>query len=615
MPGIVGLFSNRDIDGLVFDRMLEQCRGGNHSVDRHVSPGFAIGRTHLGVFNNGPQPVFSEDGGLCIAIDGIIHGCPHKGYSYTSGQPVQEGQCQAHYCLEAYQAEGPEFVLRLNGNFVIVIHDKRKGVTHILNDRHALRTHFYAIAAGRLLIAPRASAIVESGFVDKKLDETSVACFLAFGTFIGEKTLFEGVRAIRPASILTFDGGKLRHTKYWRWQYSPNYGKSEADHVEELHDSLVQAVETRLARNLSYCLSLSGGLDSRTVLSAIKEVDGLGRISAHTVGPPKCAEVEIARRVASKAGLTHHVFANSPELTAAHAAESVSLTDGRDYAGVSYILPFHKSMRNSGEVLLDGLMLDLTLGGSYLGKSGTQSEDNMRSKLLARANKVFSLAELPDLLTTQFNKRVDGLPSDMFAAEFDGLPHGLPENRCDSFFLNTLGAYLPIAYQLVRQNLETVFPTMDNFFLSTVLSIPPELRRRHQIHRRLLRRLSPKLSWLPYEKTMLPPALPVWLWGWGIRFRHATHSAKKALRRASHGSIDIRNNRSYVDYGFWLRNAPEWRSLVQRETTDAHSPISRYVNVDYSTKLFHDHLSGIADHSLKLLHLTTLGLFLREHFP
>ena len=196
--------------------------------------------------------------------------------------------------------------------------------------------------------------------VEARLDERGLADLLAFGFVLGEKTLIRGVGCLPGGSRLVFDGasGELRWSEGW----DPAAGSDD-------RRRLIQAPSTNLdgfpASGGGRCsggaqigVSLSGGLDSRTIMAA---VDHRGhRVRTLTVDVAGGADRAIAERIARRTnGLAnHHVVENSADFFArwpAYVREMVWLTDGMYYDEACVMMPTLDLYREAGiEVVLRG---------------------------------------------------------------------------------------------------------------------------------------------------------------------------------------------------------------------------------------------------------------------
>ena len=329
MPGLLGLISDDVRDKQLLDRMVNSITHEQwYKVDRYISPPFNIARVHLGIFNPEPQPVFNEDRTLCIFMDGKVYGYDEE-KKQLEGKHHFASDNDPEFCLHLYEELGVESFRRLNGNFVLLICDLREKKAILANDRNCLRNVYYAAHDGALLFAPEAKAILQDGTFKRELDVEALAMSLAYGEFWDDRTLFQQMHFLPPASILTYSKGQLSRTRYWDLCYQPDYGLSEAAVVEQLVEATRRAVAIRMKDRLRYGMSLSGGLDSRVVLAAIEPQKRRGVIT-YTYGPLDCDEVRIAEKVAKKCGTAHRSIEITPELIIQNAEQEVWLSDGRN---------------------------------------------------------------------------------------------------------------------------------------------------------------------------------------------------------------------------------------------------------------------------------------------
>jgi asparagine synthase (glutamine-hydrolysing) len=615
MPGVVGIVSENVVDEQLLDRMVNSLKHEDFfRVDKYISSNFGIARVHLGIFNPEPQPIFNEDKSLCIFMDGKI---------YDYGEQLNELKNKGHkfntendpeFCLHSYEEYGKDFIKRLNGSFVLLICDLKSGEVIIANDRYGFRVHYYAINNGKLLFAPEAKAILQDETFRKELNDEAVAEFFAFGEFWGDKTFFKGIKVLTPASILTYDGRDLSIEKYWKFKYKPDYNKSESEFVDELVKTFKKAVEIRTEDNFRYGVGLSGGLDSRSVLAGVDPTKRKDVI-AYTFGPMDCDEVKIAKRVTKRAGIKEHsVQEISPELIIDNAEYLVWLTDGRNYIGVSFGYPVLKLLKDKIDVIFDGFALDLTLGGSYLSKDKVDSKNEDLLFNILSKKRLFQEKELHKLFTSNYYNKVKEVPTKSFKREFNKIKADHPGNKSDQFSLSTHVACIPIGYATLRSMMEMSPPPADNDFIDAILTIPPEWRLNHYIYRKFLKKLSPELAKISYNKTMIRADAPLLFWKVGSTYLGYKELIKKRIHKFSKGKILLPNKRSYVNFDEWFRTNENWQAFFRELLLNENGKSEKYFNQDYIEKFLQEQITGEKDNSAKLLYLASFKIFLRLFF-
>ncbi len=612
MPGLVGLISDDVRDKQLLERMVKSVTHEPwYKVDRCISPPFNIARVHLGIFNPEPQPIFNEDRTLCIFMDGKVYGYDDE-KKRLEGKHRFTSDSDPEFCLHLYEEMGTESFQRLNGSFVLLICDLIQKRVILANDRFRLIPLYYSLNNGALLFAPEAKAILQDRTFRKELDIEALVTSFAFGEFWGERTLFERVNILPPASILTYSGGGLSVTQYWRFSYQPDYDFAEKAMVEQLAGAFRRSVALRMGDPLRYGISLSGGLDCRSVLAAIEPEKRSG-IATYSYGPAYCEQMAIAQKVAEKSGTRHRFIEVTPEIIIQNAEQMVWLTDGRNHIEGSHLHPVHRLVRDDVDVVFDGFVLDRTLGGQHLRKNRMNpvSRDGLLSTVLG-SMRLYRDDELLRLFRPEYHAIVKEAPAGALRAEFDKLTFADPRTAFDEFYLRTYVAYAPSWHVGMRDLLEVSFPTVDNDLFDIIFRIPPEKRLNHRIHRQVLMSLSPKLAAITYNKTMMPANAPLPLWSLGKGYRLAKEELKKLAWRVSGGRVHVRNTADYVDHDGWLRTNDSWKRYYTTLLLSNDSRLKEYLDQNYIRYMIEEHQRGTIQAAYKIQRPVTLEIFLRQ---
>lgn len=595
--------------------MIESLKHENwYRVDEYQDASCGIARIHLGIFNPQSQPTFNEDNSLLIFFDGKIYGyekeldmLKEKGHTFRLDNDPE-------FCLHSYEEGGKDFVRNLNGNFVLVICDPRDHRVIVANDRFGFRVHYYALNDGRLLLAPEPKAILEDRSFKRELNEDAVAEFFAFGESWGHKTFFKGIQVLPPATVLTYEDGKTSLENYWRLEYHPDYAKSEDEFIEELISRLKHAVDIRMKDELRHGVTLSGGLDSRTIIANV-DPERRSNVTAITFGSPDCDEVRLARYVVEKARLKNHLILEAtPDLIIENAERDIFLTDGRLFLGLSFVNPMFKCFREEVDVIFDGFALDLTLGGSYLTKDKIESRDKEELLGILSQRRIFTDGNLYELFTPAFHERVRDVPMRTFHEEFDKAISDRPDNLSDEFAMNTHVAWMHIGDVAVRNELEVSHPTSDNYFVGIIEKIPPEWRLNHYLYRKFLIRLSPDLAKIPYDHTMIRADAPLAFWRLGAAYLKGKEFLKKMIWKYSGKRIFLPNKHSYVNFDEWFRMNERWRNHFKELLLKYDGRFEEFINPGYVSRLLEEEDDARRSNAMKLLHIASFKLFLRQYF-
>ena len=361
MPGIVAIINDPNQNDLL-DSMLASIKHENwYLTNSYKGSLFAVGRTHLGILNPEAQPIFNEDKSLGIFMEGEIYDYDEQKRDLESkGHKFKVGN-DPEFCLHLYEEYGEDFVKNLNGSFVIIIFDTKNQKVIITNDRFRLRPFFYTKNGEIFLFASEVKAILEDKTFKKEICHEAVANFFAFEMILNDKTLFEGIRVLPPASILTWSKGKLSIKKYWDFEFKEDGQHPKEYYVTNLVPIFRRAVERRMKGNYRIGVSLSGGLDSRSILAAINEEHY--PIRSITYGIRGGDEAKIAEKVAKKLGTSHKFFELDKNFLADYAELGVCLTDGMSSCWHFHWISLLKQIAENVDIIFHGLGMDIMLGG------------------------------------------------------------------------------------------------------------------------------------------------------------------------------------------------------------------------------------------------------------
>src|SRR5262249_33848689 len=161
------------------------------------------------------------------------------------------------------------FLDQLRGEFALVLWDGRARRLLAARDRFGIKPLCWHHAGGRLVLASEAKALFALGVVPA-WDAAAFFQFAGTQYVPPDRTLFAGVRQLRPGHYLLAQDGRVDIASYWDMDYPPEAARSPASLAEQaaaLRQHLDEAVRLRLRADVPVCFHLSGGLDSTSVVA------------------------------------------------------------------------------------------------------------------------------------------------------------------------------------------------------------------------------------------------------------------------------------------------------------------------------------------------------------
>lgn len=174
------------------------------------------------------------------------------GQSFASGTDTE-------VILSAYQRWGTAAFGKLQGMFAFALHDRAKGLTHLVRDTQGIKPLYYHIAQGQLCFSSEVKALRHAGIAQEE-DENWRVRFLAFGHVPEPFTTLKGVRSLPKGACLTWDHRPGSHQIFFFTAESGSAGEPDAG--GSVAEVLRTAVRRQLIADAPLGVFLSGGLDS-----------------------------------------------------------------------------------------------------------------------------------------------------------------------------------------------------------------------------------------------------------------------------------------------------------------------------------------------------------------
>jgi asparagine synthase (glutamine-hydrolysing) len=221
------------------------------------------------------QPMSWADGRFWLAFNGEIYNYRELRAELAGRGHAFRSSGDAEVLVAAFAQWGEACVERLEGMWAFAIWDARDATLFLSRDRFGIKPLYFADDGELLVFASEIRAILASGVVEPTPHAPAVADYLApqpVGDGL-EQTFFEGVRRLPPAHCLSVSPSRTRVWRYW----SLPRAETRVRHPEhELGERLEAAVRSHLVSDVPIGVSLSGGLDSTSVLALAARALGPG---------------------------------------------------------------------------------------------------------------------------------------------------------------------------------------------------------------------------------------------------------------------------------------------------------------------------------------------------
>ena len=271
---------------------------------------FAAGGVRLGIrrlsiidLTEGVQPVRNESGEVVVVVNGEIYNHVELAEDLRARGHSLRSRTDAEVLPHLYEEHGDAFVEHLRGMFAIALWDGRKQRLVLARDRFGKKPlYFRQPGLSSLAFASELKALKRLLPNAKwSVREQGVYDYLSLGCVPQPETIFQDVQQVPPASMITFDGGKIT-TRKFQSGHNGNAHGIVRKHIRE-------SVRLRLRSDVPVGVFLSGGVDSTIVaIEAAKEVGESLRTFTVKMNDTALDESAVAADTARALGVRHEVL-------------------------------------------------------------------------------------------------------------------------------------------------------------------------------------------------------------------------------------------------------------------------------------------------------------------
>jgi asparagine synthase (glutamine-hydrolysing) len=313
----------------------------------------------------GHMPMSNDEGDVILTYNGEIYNADELRADLESRGFRFRSRTDSEVILHGYEAWGVSVVSRLRGMFAFAILDLRPSAPKLLlaRDRLGIKPLYYRVGPDGIAFASELRALLDASLLEPVVDPLSIALFLLLGSVPEPWTIFEGARALPPATTLVVDATGSVIDTYWRFPEPGSAGERQevVAHVREL---LRDAVQRHLVSDVPLGVFLSGGVDSG-VVTAMMHNAGAEVLRSCSISFPGTAydESAIARLVAEAYGAEHFEEAITAEDLRSELPAIVAAMDQPTVDGVNTYFVSRTARRAGLTVAMSGLGGDELFGG------------------------------------------------------------------------------------------------------------------------------------------------------------------------------------------------------------------------------------------------------------
>jgi asparagine synthase (glutamine-hydrolysing) len=217
-----------------------------------------------------------------VVFDGRLDNREDLLGSLKDSYPVSSSSPDPDLVLAAYEAFGDRFPERLLGDFALGLFDPARRQLLLARDVMGIRPLYYCRILDTFLFGSEIKALLAHPEVSIKPNDDTLANFFLANVRDPEMTFFEAISSLPPAHMAFLTPQGFTKRRYWDFDSAGSIRLSSfGEYAEGFRHLFEQAVRRRMRSAHPIAVSVSGGLDSSSILCMAE------RLTSREPGIPK----------------------------------------------------------------------------------------------------------------------------------------------------------------------------------------------------------------------------------------------------------------------------------------------------------------------------------------
>lgn len=242
----------------------------------YIGKDVMLGHRRLSILDlseKGRQPMADQKGNV-VVLNGEIYNyrqlrtlLEQAGYSFKS-------ESDTEVLVHGFAHWGNALPEKLDGEYAFAAWNENRRELFLARDPIGVVPLYYAHRPEGFFFASEPKAFFEFESIRPAIDPHALAQYLTFQYAVAPKTLFSGIKKMRPGHALSIQSSN-KETRLHEYRYyypaREEIAVSESQAIAKVRHLFAQAVKKRLQSDVPLGVYLSGGLDSSWIVAQMSE--------------------------------------------------------------------------------------------------------------------------------------------------------------------------------------------------------------------------------------------------------------------------------------------------------------------------------------------------------
>jgi asparagine synthase (glutamine-hydrolysing) len=301
MCSVIGVFDYRqrglsesDYDFIKNGFTIMRHRGPDCEDFLLVNDSYIVGHQRLSILDlsdAGRQPMCSTQS--TISFNGEIYNYSELKESLMQSGCTFKSSTDTEVLQILLDHVGLEGLTMLNGMFAFAYYQTTSNTLHLVRDRFGVKPLYYFENDGKIYFSSELTPLFQM-LPDINFNISAVEAYIKdTATDFSDTTFIKNIHQVEPGGMVSINANGLITANWYEIPSLPRLHRKN-NLIDEYEEQLLDAIKLRLHADVPVCMTLSGGLDSSTIYTLIKERIGC-QVSVFTFDHPGSVTSEINR--------------------------------------------------------------------------------------------------------------------------------------------------------------------------------------------------------------------------------------------------------------------------------------------------------------------------------
>lgn len=203
-------------------------------------------------------------------IDEPALSCVIAGDPLFGDVQAASGPAQLDAFVRALRADVAGTLRATRGTFSAAMYDAAQNRLVLANDRLGVRSLYWADLGGVIVFASALRILEQQDWIDKALNTEALHQEVAYRFVIGAQTAYQEIRLLDSGESICVSAQGVERVGYFDWAQVPTDLTTTPETLSALYQCFRKSVQLRVRPTRRPMCFLSGGLDSRIVITELK---------------------------------------------------------------------------------------------------------------------------------------------------------------------------------------------------------------------------------------------------------------------------------------------------------------------------------------------------------